>query len=158
MTFGPTIKRGPPLVKVNIYVKYNHCMSNRRGVVIQKKNHFSQTDRQTDSHGESRIHPQLRWRGYTNLFSMWRIRWKIIPMEVNVAWGVTFSRPLVQNLMLKFEPWQLLMLKMPGVIFYFEKWPRSHFSTGSLFYVTPVLDPPADLSGRSIKYSFWITF
>ena len=33
------------------------------------------TDRQTDSHGEtSIIPPQLRWRGYTNLFSMWKNR------------------------------------------------------------------------------------
>ena len=33
-----------------------------------------QTDRQTDSHGETSIPPQLRWRGYTNLFSMWKNR------------------------------------------------------------------------------------
>ena len=42
------------------------------------RNHFC-TDRQTDSHGETSIPPQLRWRGYTILFSMWRNRWKMTP-------------------------------------------------------------------------------
>ena len=42
--------------------------------------------------------------------------------------GVIFSRPLVQNLMLKFDPCQLLALKYD---------PGSPFSTGSLFNVTP---------------------
>ena len=39
------------------------------------------TDRWTDrdSHGETSIPSQLRWRGYINLFSMWRNRWKMTP-------------------------------------------------------------------------------
>ena len=54
---------------------------------------FSQTDRhmerQTDSRGETRIPPQLRCQGYTNLFSMWRNRWKMTPppFEVKISWG-----------------------------------------------------------------------
>ena len=65
-------------VKVNIYVKYPHCMSNGRGVIVQKPLFHRWTerwiDRQTASHGETSILPQLRWRGYTNLFAMWRNR------------------------------------------------------------------------------------
>ena len=70
--------------------------------------------------------------------------------------GVTFSRPLVHNFMLKFEPCQLLTLQNdrgvifnvendPGVIFNIENDPGSHFSTGSLFNVTATLsafNPP----------------
>ena len=85
---------------------------------------FSQTDRQmnrqTDSYGETSIPLQLRWRRYTNLFSMWRNRWKMTPPGgQNFMGKVTFSRPVVQNLMLKFEPCQILTLKND---------PGSHFS------------------------------
>ena len=47
LTFWPKINRGPPRVKVNIYVKYNHCMSNGRGVIVQKSLFHRWTDRQT---------------------------------------------------------------------------------------------------------------
>ena len=41
------------------------------------------------------------------------------PGSQNFMGGVTFSRPVVQNLMLKFEPCQLLTLKNdPGSHFY----------------------------------------
>ena len=48
------------------------------------------------------------------------------PLEVKISWGgVTFSRPVVQNLMLKFEPCQLLTLKNdPGSQFYRWKMTR----------------------------------
>ena len=106
LTFWPKVNRGPPQVKVNIYVKYHHCMSNGRGVIVQKTLFHRRTDRWEDSHGESSIPPQLRWRGYTNLFSIWRYRWKMTPLpgSQNFMGKPLFSRPLVQNLMFKFEP------------------------------------------------------
>ena len=58
----------------------------------------------------------------------------------NFMGGVTFSRPVVQNLMLEFEPCQLLALKND---------PGSHFSTGSLFNVTPAVLRPAESELRS---------
>ena len=83
---------------------------------------------QTDSHGETSTPSQLRWRGYTNLFSMCRNRWKITPWMSKFHDGVTFSRPLVHILELKFNTCHLLTLKND---------PGSHYSTGSLFNVTP---------------------
>ena len=98
LTVEPKINRGPPRVKVNIYVKYHHCMSNGRGVFVQKPLFHGltdgQTDRQTDSYGETSIPPQLSWRGYTNLFSMWRNRWKMTPLEVKISWGESLFHDL----------------------------------------------------------------
>ena len=34
-------------VKVNIYVKYHHCLSNGRGIIVQKPLFHRRTDRQT---------------------------------------------------------------------------------------------------------------
>ena len=93
-----------------------------------------QTDKQTNWHGETSIPPKLRWRGYTNSFSMFRNRWKMTPWRLKFHGGVTFSRPLVQNVMLKFEPCQLLTLKNdPGVIFNVGKLPGEAFFNGVTF-------------------------
>ena len=137
LTFWPKINRGPPQVKVNINVKYHHCMSNGRGVIVQKPLFHRRTGR------------QLLWNQYTSTTSLAGV-YKLIfnvekslkndpPGSQNFMGGVTFSRPVVQNLMLKF-----------GTVsaFNVEKWPGeslltlkndsgSHFSTGSLFNVTP---------------------
>ena len=48
--------------------------------------------------------------------------------------GVTFSRPLVQYLMLKFDPCQLLTLKNdPGSLFNVKKCPGESFFNGVTF-------------------------
>ena len=98
LTFWPKINRGPSQVKVNIYVKYHHYMSNGRGVIVQKplfqRRTDRWTDRQTDSYYETSIPPQLRWRGYINLFSMLRNRWKITPLEVKISWGESLFHDL----------------------------------------------------------------
>ena len=129
LTFWPKINRGPPQVKVNIYVKYHHCMSNGRGVIVQKPLFHRRTDRWTDSYGEPSIPPQLRWRGYPNLFSMWRNRWKMTPLEVKISWGSHFFTICGSKFYVKIwtvsafnvEKWpgeSLLPLKNdPGVIF-----------------------------------------
>ena len=57
------------------------------------RNHFF-TDGQTDSYGETSIPPQLRWRRYTSLFSMWRNRWKMTPLEVKISWGESLFNDL----------------------------------------------------------------
>ena len=44
----------------NMCVKYHRCMSKGNGVIVRK--HLS-TDGQKNSHGETRIPPQLCWRG-----------------------------------------------------------------------------------------------
>ena len=121
-------------------------MSKGRDVIVQKPLFHRQTGGQTDNHVETSNQPPpphththtnthtTSLAGYKNLFSMWRNRWKMTPPPLwcqNFMVGVTFSRPFVQNLMLKFDPCQLLTLKND---------PGSHFPTGSLFNVTPVGD------------------
>ena len=82
-------------------------MSNGRGVIEQKPLF---TDGQTD--GQTDRHPQLRWRGvYKLIFNVEKSLKNDPPGSQNFMGGVTFSRPVVQNLMLKFEPCQLLTLK-----------------------------------------------
>ena len=98
-------------------------MSNGRGIIVQKPLFHRRTDRWTDR--------QLWWNQYTSTTSLARV-YKIIfnvekslknypPGSQNFMGGVTFSRPVVQNLMLKFEPCQLLTLKNdPGS--HFKRW------------------------------------
>ena len=88
---------------------------------------FSQTDRQMDR--------QLWWNQYTSTTSLAGV-YKLIfnvekslkndpPGSQNFMGGVTFSRPVVHNLMLKFEPCQLLTLKNdPGSHFFRWKMTR----------------------------------
>ena len=102
--------------------------------LLYRKHFFTdrQMGRQTGSHGETSIPPQLSWRGYTNLFSIWRNRWKMTPWKSKFHGGSHFFTTF-------------------GSKFNVEKWPGescltlkndpgSHFSTGSLFNVTPVQD------------------
>ena len=88
-------------------------MSNGRGVIVQKPLFTDgQTDGQTDR--------QLWWNQYTSTTSLAGVYKLIFKVEKslkndphgsqNFMGGVTFSRPVVQNLMLKFEPCQLLTL------------------------------------------------
>ena len=113
LTFWPKIKRGPPQVKVNIYVKYHHCLSNRIGVMVQNYFFHRRTDRWTCRQTDAMLKPVY----LNNLFSMWRNRWKMTPWRSKFHGGVTFSRPLVQNLMFKFDQCQLLTLKNDSVVY-----------------------------------------
>ena len=95
-------------------------MSNGRGVIVQKPLFHRRTDEQTDR--------QLWLNQYTSTTSLAGV-YKLIfnvekslkndpPGSQNFMGGVTFS-PVVQNLMLKFEPCQLLTLKNdPGSHFF----------------------------------------
>ena len=93
LIFHPKINRGHPQVKVNIYVKYHHCMSNCRGFIVQKTFFHRQTDRQMDRQ-TAMVKPVYLHNfvggGYTNLFSIWRNRWKMTPLEVQISWGIHF--------------------------------------------------------------------
>ena len=106
------------------------------------RNLFRQMDRQTCSYGETSIPPQLRWRGYTNLFSIWRNRWKMTPPPWRLTFhgvshffttcGSKFNVKMWTVSAFNVEKWpgeSLLMLKND---------PGSHFAMGSLFNVTPV--------------------
>ena len=121
-------------------------MSNGSGVMAQKPLFHRRTDRWTDRQTAMMktvyLHNSiggsiLTYSQYGKIVEKWP------PGGQNFMRGVTFSRPLVQNLRLKFDPCQLWTLKNdPGVIFNVEKWPGesfltlkndpgSHFSTGS---------------------------
>ena len=110
LTFWPKINRGPSRVKVNIYVKYHHCMPNGRGVIVQKPLFHRRTDmdRQTDSYGKSSIPPQLRVQTY---FQCGEIVEKWPPWKSKFHGGSHFFTICGSKLMLKFEPCQLLTLK-----------------------------------------------
>ena len=92
------------------------------------------TDGQTDGQTETAMVKPVYLhnfvgRGIHTYFQRGEIVENDLPGGQNFIGGVTFSRPLVQNLMLKFDPCQLFTLKND---------PGSHFSTGSLFNVTQV--------------------
>ena len=83
---------------------------------------FSQTDRQMDRQ-PAMVKPVYLHNfvggGIQTYFQCGKIVEKWPPGSQNFMGGVTFSRPVVQNLMLKFEPCQLLTLKNdPGSRFY----------------------------------------
>ena len=88
-------------------------MSNGRGVIVQKPTFLQtarQTGGQTDSHGETvYLHTSLAGV-YKLIFNLEKSLKNDPPRDQNFM-GVTFSRPLVQNLMLKIDPCQLLTLK-----------------------------------------------
>ena len=114
LTFWSQVSRGPPQVKVNIYVKYHHCMSNGRGVILQKPLFNRRTDRWTDRHTAmlKPVYSTTSLAGvYKLIFNVEKSLKNDPPGRQNFMGGVTFSRPVVQNLMLKFEPCQLLTLK-----------------------------------------------
>ena len=96
-------------------------------------------DRHTDSYGETSIPPQLRWRGYTNLFWMWRNRWKMTPLEVKNSWGSHFFTTCGSKFNVKIWTASAFSVeKWPGEsLLTLKNDPGSHFSTGSLFNVTP---------------------
>ena len=107
------------------------------------RNHLftdGQTDGQADSHGETSIPTPLRCRGYTNLFSMWRNRWKMTPLEVKISWGSHFFKTSGSIFNVKIWPVSAFNVeKWPGESFLtLKNYPGSHFSTGSVFNVTPV--------------------
>ena len=92
LTFWHKINRGPPQVKVNIYVKNHHCMSNGRGVIVQKPLFHRRIDRWTDR--------PLWWNQYTSTTSLAGV-YKLIfnvekslkndpPGSQNFMGGVTF--------------------------------------------------------------------
>ena len=80
-----------------MYVKYHHCIHVKWKRSYGTETTFftvGQTDRQTDIHGETSIPPQLRWQGYTNLFSMWRNRRKMTPLVVKISRGESLFHDL----------------------------------------------------------------
>ena len=96
---------------------YHHCMSNERGVIVQKPLFHRRTDKWMDRQPDR----QPWWNQYTSTTSL-AGQYKLIfnvekslkndpPWRSKFHGGVTFSRPLVQYLMLKFDPCQLLTLK-----------------------------------------------
>ena len=105
------------------------------------RSHFF-TDRQTEwQRDETSIPPQLRWRGYTNLFSMWRNRWKMTPWRSKFHGGSHFFTTFGSRFNVKIWPVSAFNVeKMTrGVILTLKNDPGSHFSTGSLFNVTRAL-------------------
>ena len=106
------------------------------------RNHFltdGQTDGQTDSYGKTSIPPKLHCLGYTNLFSMWRNRWKMTPWKSKFHGGSHFFTTCGSKFNVKF--WTVSAFnveKWPGEsLLTLKNDPGSHFSTGSLFNVTP---------------------
>ena len=112
LTFDP-LTQNQFHVKVNIYVKYHHCMSCRIGVMVQKQLLHRRIDRQTDRQPAMvklvYVHNFIGG-GIQTYFKYWKIVEKLPPGGQNCMGGVTFSRRLVQNLMLKYDPCQLLTL------------------------------------------------
>ena len=108
------------------------------------RNHFF-TDKQTDKQ-TAIVKPVYLQNfvcgGIQTYFQYGDIVEKWPPGGQNFMAGVTFSRPVVQYLMLKFEPCQLLTLKND---------PGSHFSTGSLFNVTPASNQKVCVWGGYLK-------
>ena len=96
-------------------------------------------DRQTDSHGETSIPPQLRWWGIQTNFQCGEIVEKWPPWRSKFHGRNNFFTTLVQNLMLKFEPCQLLTLKNV---------PRSHFQRGHFFMLHCLLLDGVGVRGR----------
>ena len=99
-------------------------MPNGRRVIVQKPLFHRQTDRQTDRQ-TAIVKPvyleNFVYGGIQTYFQYGNIVEKWPPGGQNFMGGVTFSRPVVQYLMLKFEPCQLLTLKNdPGS--HFERW------------------------------------
>ena len=124
------------------------------------RNHFftdGQTDGQTDSHGETSIPPQLHWQGYTNLFSMWRYRWKITPWKSKFHLGSHFFTTCGSKFNIKF--WTVSAFnveKWPGEsLWTLKNDPGSHFSTGSLFNVTPAKMEYFYSGTESLWYGNW---
>ena len=143
LTFWPKINRGPHRVKVNIYVKYHHCMSNGRGVIVQTTS-FSQTDRQmdrqSDRYGETSIPPSTSLAGvYKLIFNVEKSLKNDPPWKSKIHGGSHFFTTCGSKFNVKI--WTVSAFnveKWPGEsLLTLKNDPRSHFSTGSLFNVTP---------------------
>ena len=146
LTFWPKINRGPPRVKVNIYMKYHHCMSNERGVIVQKplfhRRTYRWTDRQTAMVKPVYLHNFIGG-GIQTYFQCGEIVEKWPPWKSKFHGGSHFSTTCGSKFNVKI--WTVSAFnveKWPGEsLLTLKNDPGSHFSTGSLFNVTPAPKP-----------------
>ena len=142
LTFWPHINRNPPQVTVNIYVKYHHCISNGRGLIVQKPLVHRRTDRQTDR--QTTMVKQVYLHnfvggGIQTYFQCGKIVEKLPPWRSKFHGGSHFFTTFVSKFNVKFWPVSAFNVKkLSGESYLMLKNDtESHFSTGSLFNVTP---------------------